>query len=51
MYGGKPEDWKKKVGKIESDKYIFDIHWYELNGYELNGKQYEMKLKNRGDKK
>lgn len=45
-YGGNPEDWKKKVGKIESAKYIFDMHWYELNG-----KQYEMKLKNRSDKK
>jgi len=45
-YGGSPNDWIKKVGKIESDKYIFDMHWYELNG-----KQYEMKLKNRSDKK
>lgn len=31
-YGGKPEEWKKKVGKIESDKYVFDVHWYERNG-------------------
>lgn len=45
-YGGKPEDWLKKVGKIESDKYVFDLHWYELNG-----EQYEIKLKNRGEKK
>lgn len=45
-YSGNPEDWVKKVGKIESDRYVFDLHWYELNG-----KQYEMKLKNRGDKK
>lgn len=45
-YGGKPDDWLKKVGKIESDMYIFDMHWYELDG-----KQYGMKLKNRGDKK
>ena len=28
-YGGKPEEWTKKVGKIESDKYIFDVHWVE----------------------
>lgn len=41
-YGGSKEDWSKKVGKIESGKYIFDLHWYELNG-----KQYEMKLKHR----
>ena len=29
QYGGNAEDWQKKVGKIESDKYIFDVHWYE----------------------
>ena len=31
-FGGKPEDWSKFVGKITSDKYIFDVHWYERNG-------------------
>lgn len=45
-YGGEISDWKKRVGKIESEKYVFDVHWYELDG-----KQYGMKLKNRGDKK
>lgn len=44
-FGGKPEEWKKIVGKIESDKYVFDVHWYELDGI-----QYDMKLKHRGDK-
>lgn len=44
-YGGTPEEWKKKVGKIESDKYVFDIHWYELNG-----RQYGAKVKERKDK-
>ena len=44
-YGGKPEEWKKKVGKIESDKYVFDVHWYERNG-----KQYGTKIKERRDK-
>ena len=44
-YGGKPEEWKKKVGKIESGKYIFDVHWYELNG-----KQYRAKIKTRREK-
>ena len=44
-FGGKPEDWKKRVSKIESDKYIFDVHWYELGRI-----QYDMKLKYRGDK-
>ena len=44
-YGGKPTDWAKKVGKITSDKYIFDVHWYEKDG-----KQYEMKLKHRKER-
>ncbi len=41
-YGGTAEQWSKKVVKIKSDKYIFDVHWYECNGI-----QYEMKLKHR----
>jgi hypothetical protein len=46
IYGGKAEDWDKRVGKIEPDRFVFDMHWYELNG-----RQYEMKLKHRGEKK
>lgn len=41
QHGRNPEDWSKRVGKIESDKYIFDIHWYE-NG---TGKLYKIKIK------
>lgn len=44
-YGGNPGEWSKRVGKIESNKYIFDVHWYELND-----KQYEPKLKHRKEK-
>ncbi len=33
QYGGKAQEWTKKAGKIESDKYIFDIHWVEHNKY------------------
>lgn len=29
LYGGKIQDWSKKAGKIESDKYVFDIHWVQ----------------------
>lgn len=25
-YGGKAQEWTKRVRKIESDKYIFDVH-------------------------
>ena len=44
-YGGTIDDWSKKVGKVESDKYIFDIHWYEKDGI-----QYDAKIKNRKEK-
>lgn len=40
-YGGKSQEWTKRAGKIESNKYIFDIHWVEHNKY---GK-YDFKLK------
>lgn len=40
-YGGNAQEWMKKAGKIESDKYIFDIHWVEHDKY---GK-YDFKLK------
>ena len=39
-YNNSPEKWSKKVGKITSDKYIFDIHWYEYDG-----EMYEEKIK------
>lgn len=44
-YGGSPGEWKKRVGKIESAKYIFDVHWYELDGI-----QYDAKVKLRKEK-
>jgi hypothetical protein len=28
-YGGNLSDWEKRVGKVESSKYIFDIHWVQ----------------------
>ena len=28
-YENDPKEWAKMVGKIYSDKYLFDIHWYE----------------------
>ena len=43
--GGKAEDWSKKVGKIESAKHIFDVHWVEKDGV-----QYAAKVKNRKEK-
>ena len=39
-YGGNAEEWKKCVGKIESDKYLIDVHCYELGK-----KQYGAKVK------
>lgn len=40
------EGWKKRAGKVVSDKYIFDVHWYEYDSI-----QYEVKLKNRKERK
>lgn len=45
-YGGTSEQWIKKVGKIQSDKYVFDVHWYEYQN-----KQYEPKIKYRKERK
>ena len=43
LYGGQNNDWSKRVGKIESDKYIFDIHWVQSK----NGILCEWKIKNK----
>ena len=40
-FGGTPSEWSKCVGKITSDKYIFDIHWVQRS----NEKMYETKIK------
>ena len=45
-YGGNADEWQKRAGKVTSDKYIFDLHWYESDGV-----QYEVKLKNRKERK
>ena len=44
-YGGTPQEWSKFAGKIESGRYVFDVHWYERGG-----KQYDVKLKTRKEK-
>lgn len=46
-YGGTAEGWAKKVGKIESDRYVFDIHWYERDGVQYESKIKYMKEKNK----
>ena len=40
-YGGKASDYSKIAGKIESDKYIFDIHFVKDN----KGNEYDFKIK------
>jgi hypothetical protein len=45
-YGGYADDWKKYVGKIESSRYVFDIHWYgndTIGNYEYKIKSYKEK--------
>lgn len=39
-------NWEKRAGRIESQKYIHDVHWFENNK-----NQYEVKLKYRKEKK
>jgi SPP1 gp7 family putative phage head morphogenesis protein len=41
------EKWKKQAGRVDSDKYIFDLHWYEAD----DGIQREVKLKSRTERK
>lgn len=43
LYGGNPQEWSKRAGKIESDKYVFDIHWVQGE----NGVFTEWKIKNK----
>lgn len=43
LYGGNLQEWSKKAGKIESDKYVFDIHWVQGE----NGIFTEWKIKNK----
>ena len=44
IYGGEPSEWMKQVGKIVSDKYEFDIHWYahdDLGQFDFKIKSYK----------
>ena len=43
LYGGNLQEWSKRAGKIESAKYIFDIHWVQGE----NGVLTEWKIKNK----
>ena len=42
-YGGLPVEWKKNVGVIKSDKYLFDIHWYAKGNQNVEFKIKAMK--------
>lgn len=44
-FGGNIDGWSKKVAKVTSDKYIFDVHWYEYDK-----EQYLAKVKFRKDR-
>ncbi len=47
VYGGEKGDWTKRTGRIESGRYVFDVHWYQRTG---SNEQYEIKLSNRNEK-
>ena len=40
QYGGKASEWGKRGGILETNNYVYDIHWDEWNGL-----QYETKVK------
>lgn len=40
-FGYTESDWKKCVGSVKSDKYLFDVHWFEVN----HDKMYLPKIK------
>ena len=29
MFGGTKEEWKKRAGKVVSNRFVIDVHWYE----------------------
>ena len=41
QYGGRPQDYRKVAGKIESAKYTFDIHYVKDGA----GNEYDFKIK------
>ena len=41
QHGGKPRDYRKVAGKIESAKYVFDIHFVK----DRAGNEYDFKIK------
>ena len=48
-FGGKADDWSKKVGKIESAKYVFDVHWVEKDGMQYDAKvKHSLQIKSQG---
>lgn len=46
-HGGKKEDYRKQAGKIESAKYIFDIHFVK----DKTGREYDFKIKSKTKKR
>lgn len=45
-YGGIPSEYLKMVGKVESDKFIFDIHFVK----DSKGNEYDFKFKSKSRK-
>lgn len=46
-YGGKESQWQKMAGKIESDQFVFDIHWYQRS----EEQRHSFKIKNKTPKR
>lgn len=41
-YGGEDYQWQKVGGLIETDNYVYDVHWYQQDG---NAEHYEYQIK------
>jgi len=42
-YGGSRDEWQKVSGKVRSNRYDFDVHWYQIgeNTYEYKVKSFK----------
>ncbi len=47
VYRINADEWRKRAGRIDSDQYVFDLHWYEAG----DGVQREVKLKFRKERR
>jgi hypothetical protein len=45
-FGGEIDKWQKKGGLVETDSFVYDVHWCEYDGKQYGGKLKGVKSKN-----